>query len=157
LFAARPAEIVTPAAGHVFTGFETRRYPLYGIEAITASNGWSMALAGVIIVFSGLVVLSFTISQFHKVLNFLEGRVSQPRPQGDEAAAGADPSPPSHLTESARQYKLISERIGEPFALPKLLELAELSALPHPHSTVNELIKAGLIIPDGKGYFLWKV
>ena len=105
---------------------------MYGIEAITASNGWSMALAGVIIVFSGLVLLSLTIAQFHKVMNLLENRDLPPGPQSADAGP-AVPLPSPQLTESARPFRLLSERLGEPFPLPKLLELAELS-----------------------GYFLWK-
>ncbi|MBL0731242.1 MAG: OadG family protein, partial [Desulfosarcina sp.] len=41
---------------------------MYGFEAISAYNGWSMSIVGVLIVFSGLVILSITISQIHKVL-----------------------------------------------------------------------------------------
>jgi len=43
---------------------------LYGLQAIAAHNGWAMALAGALIVFSGLVILSFVISQLHKILMF---------------------------------------------------------------------------------------
>jgi hypothetical protein len=41
---------------------------LYGLEAITTHNGWAMSLAGALIVFAGLVVLSTVISQLHKIL-----------------------------------------------------------------------------------------
>ena len=47
---------------------------MYGIQAINAHNGWAMALAGALIVMSGLSVLSFIISQLHKVLALLENR-----------------------------------------------------------------------------------
>jgi len=136
---------------------------LYGIEAITAHNGWAMAVAGVIIVFSGLVVLSTTIAQFHKLLNFWENRdsfyqrLANRRSKDGITGALAPSLKLSHtLRDSARQYKLITSRIGEPFALPKLINLAELSGLPNPHATINDLIQAGLIVPDGQGYFLWK-
>ena len=136
---------------------------MYGIEAITAHNGWAMAVAGVIIVFSGLVVLSTTIAQFHKLLNFWENRdsfyqrLANRRSKDGITGALAPSLKLSHtLRDSARQYKLITSRIGEPFALPKLINLAELSGLPNPHATINDLIQAGLIVPDGQGYFLWK-
>ena len=45
---------------------------MYGFEAITSHNGWAMALAGALIVFCGLVVLSLAISQLHKILVFFE-------------------------------------------------------------------------------------
>lgn len=110
-----------------------------------------MAVAGVIIVFCGLVVLSSTIAQLHKVLRLLNGGAT-----GTEGAPAADPIMHQNLAESARQFRLISDRTGESFPLPKLIELAELSGLPRPHSTINDLLRAGLIVPDGKGYFFWK-
>ena len=110
-----------------------------------------MAVAGVAIVFSGLVVLSSTIAQLHKVLRLLSGGTN-----GTEGVPAADPTMHHNLTESARPFRLISDRMDESFPLPKLIELAELSGLPRPHSTINDLLGAGLIVPDGKGYFFWK-
>ena len=125
---------------------------MYGLEAISTHNGWAMAVAGVIIVFTGLVVLSSTIAQFHKILRLLNGR-----PASDtEGAPAADPIMHHNLAVSARQFRLISDRIGESFPLPQLIELAELSGLLRPHSTINDLLKAGLIAPDGRGHFFWK-
>ena len=136
---------------------------MYGLEAISTHNGWAMAVAGVFIVFSALVVLSATIAQFHKVLNFLDDRAASfqkdkglQKASGAESFAASDPLMMQNLAVSARQFRLVSDRIGEPFSLPKLLELAELSGLPRPHSTINDLLKAGLIVPDGKGCFFWK-
>jgi hypothetical protein len=135
---------------------------LYGLEAISTHNGWAMAGAGIIIVFLGLVALSATIAQFHKVLNFLDDRAASQNDKGLQKASGAegflasDPLMMQNLAVSARQFRLISNQIGEPFSLPKLLGLAELSGLSHPHSTINNLLKAGWIVPDGKGCFLWK-
>jgi len=136
---------------------------LYGLEAISTYNGWAMAVAGIVIVFSALVVLSATIAQFHKVLNFLDDRAASfqndkglQKASSAESFAASDPLMMQNLAVSARQFRLVSDRIGEPFSLPKLLDLAELSGLPRPHSTINDLLKAGLIVPDGKGYFFWK-
>ena len=47
---------------------------MYGLEAISFHNGWAMALAGALIVFAGLVVLSTVIAQLHKILTFWEKR-----------------------------------------------------------------------------------
>jgi Na+-transporting methylmalonyl-CoA/oxaloacetate decarboxylase gamma subunit len=47
---------------------------LFGFENITANNGWAMAVVGASIVFLGLVILSFVISQVHKILNLWEQR-----------------------------------------------------------------------------------
>ena len=136
---------------------------MYGLEAISTHNGWAMAVAGVIIVFCGLVVLSSTIAQFHKILRLLNGGATDyqngkglRRADGTEGAPASDPTMKHKLAESTRQFRLVSDRIGEPFPLPKLIERAELSGLFRPHSTINDLLKAGLIVPDGKGYFFWK-
>lgn len=122
-----------------------------------------MAVAGVIIVFSGLVVLASTIAQFHKILRLWNGGATGYQngqdlgpANGTEGAPAYDPTMHHNLAASARQLRLISGRIGESFPLPKLIELAGLSGLPRPHSTTNDLLRAGLIVPDGKGYFFWK-
>lgn len=43
---------------------------MFGLKAISAHNGWAMAVVGAAIVFSGLAVLAFVISQIHKLLGF---------------------------------------------------------------------------------------
>ena len=45
---------------------------MFGFENITANNGWAMAVVGASIVFVGLVILSFVISQIHVILNLWE-------------------------------------------------------------------------------------
>ena len=117
---------------------------MYGLEAISTHNGWAMAVAGVIIVFCGLVVLSTTIAQLHKVLRLFNGGATDyqngkglRRTDGTEGAPASDPAMKHKLAESTRQFRLVSDRIGEPFPLPKLIGLAELSGLPRPHSTIN--------------------
>lgn len=136
---------------------------MYGLEAISTYNGWAMAVAGIVIVFCALVILSATIAQFHKILNFLDDRTASfqnaknlQKAGGAKSFAASDPLMMQNRAVSTRQFRLISDRIGELFSLPKLLDLAELSGLPRPHSTINDLLRAGLIVPDGKGYFFWK-
>jgi hypothetical protein len=58
--------------------------------------------------------------------------------------------------ETIRQYKLIVDRLEQPFSLPKLLDLAIKVGLDHPHSTINNLMVKKIIVSDGKGYFIWK-
>ena len=136
---------------------------MYGLDAITTHNGWAMALAGILIVFSGLVILSATIAQFHKVLSVLDARNLMVKRlknfqnnNGRAAAQALAPNMPTDLAASAHHFKLIVDRIGEPFSLPRLLNLAELSGLSHPHAALNSLLLAGHIVPDGNGYFLWQ-
>jgi hypothetical protein len=137
---------------------------LFGLEAIANNNGWEYAFLGVCIVFSGLVILSLVISQLHKLLDVWDNRASlfetlkslpKAAPSPGEPEKGPDRFSVS-LAETTRQYGMLVDRIGEPFALPKLLKLAEKSGLHRPHATINELLQAGIIVPDETGYYLWK-
>ncbi len=135
---------------------------MYGLDAISAHNGWHMAALGISIVFTGLIILSLAISQIHKVLGFWDRRYSYyqqikklvQRKHRSETVV-SDPVLPKNVKESARQFKLLIEQMGEPFPLPKLLDFSKKCGLLHSHSSVNDLLQAKLIIPDGKGYFLW--
>jgi hypothetical protein len=132
-----------------------------GLEAIAAHNGWAMALIGALIVFTGLILLSLAVSQIHNVLQFWDKRGLSLRPKksgGQEGETGAEPSKIALSPEAkiaAKQVKLLIERIGEPFTLPKLLELSQKAGLARSHGKVDELVDAGLIVPDGKGAFSW--
>lgn len=127
-----------------------------GLEAIAAHNGWNIAIVGVSIVFTGLTVLSLTIAQLHKILNFLEnrGKVKQ-KQEKDMPVDTAGIILPQGIQESARHFKLLIDYMGQPFSLPRLLEFAEKCGLNRPHSALNDLILSGAIEPDGKGYYLW--
>lgn len=133
-----------------------------GLEAISHHNGWQMAALGITIVFTGLTLLSLAISQLHKVLYFWEHRQEyiekwrggKPEVEIDEELAEFTET--GDFRESIRQFKLLGGRLGDPFALPRLLELAEKCGLYRPHSTINNLIRAGMIIPDNDGYYTWR-
>jgi hypothetical protein len=137
---------------------------LLGFEAITDNNGWEYALLGICIVFSGLVILSLVISQLHKLLGIWDKRASFFEALRDHAKtipspgkARTGPATPSNsLAEASLQYRMLVTRLGEPFALPKLLMLAEKSGLYRPHATINDLLQAGIIVPDETGYYIWK-
>ena len=47
---------------------------MFGIDNITNNNGWAMAVVGATTVFLGLIILSFAISQIHKILELWENR-----------------------------------------------------------------------------------
>ena len=128
-----------------------------GLEAISANNGWAMAAVGGSIVFSGLVILSFTISQLHKVLALWDRRHTLFRKK--ESQAPLKEMPTIQITgdvqEIIRDYKLLTRRIGDPIALPKLLDIAAKCGLARPHSTINMLVTSKIMIPDGKGFYRW--
>lgn len=132
-----------------------------GLEAIAANNGWNMAGIGVVIVLAALSGLALIISQLHKVLVIIEKRdeyIEKLRRllginKGVVCAPGIKDT--DNLNESARQFDLLIQSRGEPFSLPKLIELAGRIGIDSPYSTVNRLILAKLIVPDAKGFYRW--
>lgn len=119
-----------------------------------------MAAVGISIVFTGLVVLSLAISQLHKILAFWEDRDQfyaqfrkkrDKKPMTEEACVIL----PGNIQESARNFKMLADRMEEPFALPKLLEDALRCGIAHPHSTLSKLVLSDVLLPDRDGYYRW--
>ena len=138
---------------------------MYGLEAISAYNGWAMALAGALIVFSGLVVLSTAISQLHKILLFLEKKYAgfrknnkiQENDEPEEQPESALPTIfPTELDEIACLYRPLIKEIGETFFLSDLHKIAKEKNFPHPHVTFTAFRDAKILIPYGDGVFSWK-
>lgn len=137
---------------------------MYGFEAITAHNGWAMALAGALIVFSGLVVLCSVIAQLHKILTIWDKKPTE-LPEDHEPAIGYEPEDepiislpkdfPSDINEIAQLYKPIIDEIGETFYLSNLYAIARKNNYPHPHITFTAFREAGIMIPHGDGVFGW--
>src|SRR5210317_2252681 len=97
---------------------------MYGIQAINANNGWAMALAGAIIVMSGLSLLSFIISKLHKVLELLENRN---KPDSKDLPSTPEPPPVvtvdhdlSNLEDSLSCYCDETTGLGNEFTLQDL-------------------------------------
>ena len=133
---------------------------MFGFEAIIAHDGLSISVIGISIVFVSLILLSLAVSQVHKLIelwdkkNTYYQRLKKSQKKGDQKIP-SDMPVPQDVRRSSRQFKLLIEWIGEPFPLPKLLDLSEKCGLSSPHSTINEFIKCKLIIPDENGYYLW--
>ena len=132
-----------------------------GLEAINACNGWSMAVVGASIVFSGLVVLSLAISQLKKVIAYIEGKgsVSEQEP-GDKAAGpekSAKPVLPDHdlgdLDQVVHFYQPLFQKLGETFQLSELYRLTMEGNFPHPHLTIKLFRQANILTPVGDGTF----
>ena len=137
---------------------------MYGLHAIATHNGWAMALAGALIVFSGLVVLSFVISQLHKILIFFEkktvyiDRDSETfdiEPQEDKPWISLPKQFPTDIKEVAHLYKPLVEELGETFYLSQLYEMSIKNDFPHPHITLTAFRESKILIPDGDGVFAW--
>ena len=126
---------------------------MYGLNAINTYNGWAISIVGVTIVFTGLVMLSMAISQLHKLLDLWENR--KELSLFNKKAPATDQIPielPPGQKESARQFKLLAETLNDHFPLPRLLKLAQISGIDHPHATLARLLEAGIIVSDTQGY-----
>ncbi len=136
---------------------------MIGLEAIQHYNGWSMAIAGAMIVFSGLVVLSLAIAQLPRFLLLLEKRKPVSRTSHHPSAANEDEGQPSAMPtyfptdvlEVVQFYRPLTEEIGPVFQLSTLYALSHSKGFPHPHLSITALRQANLLIPKGNGRFVW--
>jgi hypothetical protein len=153
---------------------------MYGLQAINAANGWVIALAGLGIVFTGLVILAILIAQTERFLKLWdrmceeilkhrpgllssEPEILTPPPRGKPPAPETDRTE-IHLSheesEILSNFQLITQRMGEPFPLHSLLEKAEKLGVPNPQSYLNTFLKWGLIVEsrekDQKGLYQWR-
>ena len=137
---------------------------MIGIENITNNNGWAMAAVGSTIVFLGLVVLSFVISQIRKILKLWEerekslDRFKKQAPAAGEKESGV-PTYKEHrlptVNQLANTYRPLVEKLKEPFNLSQLFEIAKKSNLPHPHLSIQRLQEADILVAKGDGTFTW--
>jgi hypothetical protein len=117
-----------------------------------------MALVGALIVFSGLIVLSFAIAQLHKLLKLFDkkqkGLPTPPPAPVEQTIEAVDVlSDPVALVES---YQPLADELGETFLLADLYALAMRDDLPHPHLSITALRDAQCLAPQGEGVFKWQ-
>ncbi len=137
---------------------------MFGLENITNNNGWAIAAVGASIVFTGLVVLSFVISQIHRLLNLWENREKvisrfkqEPaavEPQETEDMVYGEQRLPS-VEELIEVYQPLVEQLEEPFNLSQLFEIANKNDMPHPHLSIQRLQEAEVLVAQGDGTFTW--
>ena len=124
-----------------------------------------MAVVGAAIVFMGLVILSFVISQIHKILELWEqrdkffarnkkGLVPAAESQGIEATAIKENHLPT-VKELASIYRPLVTQLKEPFKIVQLFEISKKMDLPHPHLSIRSLQEAGILVAQGDGMFTW--
>ena len=137
---------------------------MQGFEAISHYNGWAMAIVGASIVFSGLVVLSFAISQIHRLLMFWEDRdIYLQRTRNfknrilnkNHKGLIKEESLLDDINITAQAYIPLVDQLGKSFQLVDLYHLAQENDLPHPHLTITKFRNEKLIIPEGDGFFTW--
>ena len=62
---------------------------------------------------------------------------------------------PGEIDDVEESLRLITAHTGEPFKLPRLIEMAEQRGLARVHSTINRLLVRGTIIGGDDGLFRW--
>ena len=126
---------------------------MFGLEAISAHNGWAMAITGIIIVMGGLSVLAFLISQLHKVIGLFEEKKKAAHPIAEPLT---DSNILNDLETAARTYRPLTADLGDSFHLADLYRIFEKERLPHPHLTISALRAAEYLQSSGDGLFSWK-
>jgi Na+-transporting methylmalonyl-CoA/oxaloacetate decarboxylase gamma subunit len=133
---------------------------MLGIAAITANNGWAMAITGAAIVMSGLAILAFVISQLHKIIALFEGKkknvTSSPPQAPQKAAKNYELDLFDDLPAAAKIYQSLTLDLGEVFPLATLYKVFEKEDIPHPHITIRAFRDAGFLVPVEEGKFAWK-
>ena len=134
---------------------------MYGLEAISANNGWAMAIIGPLIVMSGLIVLSIIISQLHKLVAIFDKKAKQTtEPPTKSKVKSKDEISvpkilPNDILETAKIYQILIDKLEQPFELRDLYQVAEQNNFPHPILTVSRLRDAEILIREGEGLFIW--
>ncbi len=134
---------------------------MFGIDNITNNNGWAMAVVGASTVFLGLVVLSFVISQIHKILELWENRGTYLNRGKNQALLEKIEGPAyqeRHLPtakELVSIYRPLVQQLKTPFPLVQLFEKTKEMDLPHPHLSIKCLQEADILVAQGDGTFTW--
>lgn len=152
---------------------------MYGLAAINMAHGWVITIAGIAIVFSGLVILSSFIANLQRLLTLWDNRrefipIGRPKrvavetsvptkavtAQEEAATCGATTvTLTAKELEVANYFQLITQRLGEPFSLPLLLEKAEKRGIANPHRHLDTFLKLQLIVEgqdDLRGFYQWR-
>ncbi len=148
---------------------------MYGLKAISAANGWVITVAGISIVFSGLLVLSFLIANMERAIHFFDRQKEKLKqaklssePELSKGSKKIKPPKKPSITkvvwltseeiEIYNYYRWITERLGEPFSLPRLLGQAEKRGILRPYFHLDMFLRQGLIYDAGGdkvGLFRW--
>ena len=129
---------------------------MFSFQTITANNGWAMAFAGALIVMTGLTVLSFIISQLHRLVGVIEKKESaSDEKTPDSATAGPPEQFPDDLDEVAILYEPLISQLPADFQLEALFELTKENDFPHAHLTIRAFRDAGKLVAQGEGKFSW--
>jgi len=137
---------------------------LTGFEAIAHHNGWVMAAFGAIIVFSGLAVLSFVISQLSKLFSLFEGKpkasaveiITEKSTPAEPPAKAAAEAPFDDTNTLVQTVGALAAELDQPFQLAELYRRCREKDVPHPHLSLSSLQRQGYLVFQGEGAFTWK-
>jgi hypothetical protein len=140
-----------------------------GFAAITAGNGWLIAALGISVVFFGLASLAFLITCFPRaiawwnarahtdkhILLSLKGIFGRRQTKPPAQPVIRETHEPGELADAEEALRLITAHMGEPFKLPRLIEIAEQRGLAKVHSTIHRLLVKGTMVGGVDGLFRW--
>ena len=128
---------------------------MVGLEAIAQNNGWTIAVTGAGIVFTGLATLSFVISQLHKLVGLLDRppKVTVEVMEEEKIAIWEPPDCPNDIEVAIRLYQPLIDELTPEFELAELYALARKYHLPHPHLSIRCLCDTGKLESLGDGIF----
>lgn len=128
---------------------------MVGLEAIAHNNGWTIAVTGACIVFSGLATLSLVISQLHKLVALLDrpAKVTVEVVVEEAQPRWVAPDCPNDIEVAVRLFQPLFDELPPEFDLAELYVLAKKYHLPHPHLSIRCLRDAGRLEFLGDGQF----
>lgn len=131
---------------------------MVGLEAIAQNNGWTIAVTGAGIVFTGLATLSFAISQLHKLVGLLDRppKVTVEVIEEEKIAIWEPPDCPNDIEVAIRLYQPLIEELPPEFELAELYVLAKKYHLPHPHLSIRCLRDGGRLVSVEEGIFRYQ-
>ena len=128
---------------------------MIGLDAIAHHNGWTVAVTGACIVFSGLATLSLVISQLHKIVALLDrpAKVQVEVVVEEQRVVPEPPDCPNDILLAIKHYQPLIEELPPEFELTELYILAKKYHLPHSHLSIRCLRDAGKLEFLGDGHF----
>jgi hypothetical protein len=140
-----------------------------GFAAISAGNGWLISVLGISVVFFALAALAFIISYFPRAINWwndhaktprhfiplVRGLLGQRRRKVAAFLGGGETHEPGEIDDAEEALRLLTAHMGEPFKLPRLIEIADQRGLARVHSMINRLILRGTMVGGADGLFRW--
>jgi hypothetical protein len=140
-----------------------------GFAAISAGNGWLISLLGISVVFFALAALAFIISHFPRGISWWNDHAKTtthfiPLVKSILGRSRRKPLPflgvggihePGEIDDAEEALRLLTAHMGEPYKLPRLIEIAEQRGLARVYSTINRLIVRGAMVGGADGLFRW--